>query len=131
MDSMMLFAQACAAGLTVETANEKLLIRGPRSAEPLARALIERKHEILAILAYDDSQVLWRVEVMQRQVPPHGPIFALAARPHLHARGATSRHCRSCGEVMPADRKWHCALCVRAMELALNVVREDVPLDVP
>ncbi len=50
MDGLSLLADAAAAGLVVTAAGDKLLIRGPRSADALARRLIEHKVAVLAAL---------------------------------------------------------------------------------
>ena len=50
MGVLALLEEARAAGLTVEARGDRLVIRGPRSAGPLARTLGESKAEILAIL---------------------------------------------------------------------------------
>jgi hypothetical protein len=51
MDGMTLLRQASEAGLAVAAQGNKLVIRGPRRAEPVARLLIERKREVLAALS--------------------------------------------------------------------------------
>ncbi len=48
MDGLSLLADAAAAGLVVTAAGDKLLVRGPRSADALARQLIEHKVAVLA-----------------------------------------------------------------------------------
>lgn len=50
MDGLTLLAEAQAAGLTVKIEGSRLLIRGPKRAEPLVRRLIEHKAEILAVV---------------------------------------------------------------------------------
>ena len=50
MDGVELLSQAHAAGLTVTAEGDKLVVRGPWSAEPLAKELLEHKVEILAHL---------------------------------------------------------------------------------
>jgi hypothetical protein len=47
MGGVDLLTRACAAGLTVRADGDKLIVRGPRSAEALARELLEHKAEIL------------------------------------------------------------------------------------
>jgi len=49
----LLLQEAQAVGLTVEASGEKLVIRGPRSAEPLVRRLIAHKPALLAALSHD------------------------------------------------------------------------------
>jgi hypothetical protein len=50
MDVVALLAEASRAGLTVSADGEKLMVRGPRSAEPLATLLLARKAEVLSLL---------------------------------------------------------------------------------
>jgi hypothetical protein len=51
MDGLILLNRAREAGLAVEADGNKLVIRGPRRAESVARLLIEHKPEVLAALA--------------------------------------------------------------------------------
>jgi hypothetical protein len=51
MDGMTLLEEARAAGLTVRVDGARLVVRGPRAAEAMARRLLERKVEVLAALA--------------------------------------------------------------------------------
>lgn len=48
---MELLAQAQAAGLRLSTDGERVIIRGPRHAEPLAKAILARKPEVMAALS--------------------------------------------------------------------------------
>ncbi len=50
MDGIMLLHRAREAGLKIEVEGDKLIVRGPRRLEPLARRLLDRKPEILAAL---------------------------------------------------------------------------------
>ena len=51
MDGLALLRAADAAGLTVSADGDRLVIRGPRSADATARALLEHKPEVMAALA--------------------------------------------------------------------------------
>jgi hypothetical protein len=51
MGSLTLLDRAKAAGLTVSALGDRLIIKGPRSAEPVARELMARKAEVIAELA--------------------------------------------------------------------------------
>src|SRR5262245_9780040 len=51
MDAIALLRRAQQVGLRVETAGDKLLVRGPKRAEPVVRLLAEHKLEVLAALA--------------------------------------------------------------------------------
>jgi hypothetical protein len=50
MDSMTLLAEARTAGIQVLADGDRLVVRGPRAAEALARRLLEHKAEVLARL---------------------------------------------------------------------------------
>jgi hypothetical protein len=51
MDGLNLLRRARNAGLRLEAAGDKLVIRGPTSAEPVVKLLAEHKLEVLAALA--------------------------------------------------------------------------------
>jgi hypothetical protein len=53
MDGLTLLARAHAAGLVVAMAGGKLVVRGPRQAEPVVRLLAEHKPVVIAALAAD------------------------------------------------------------------------------
>ena len=55
MDAVTLLLHAQNAGLRVERAGDKLLVRGPRQAEPVVKLLAEHKAEVLAALAVTRS----------------------------------------------------------------------------
>ena len=55
MDGLTLLSDATAAGLTVRANAGRLVIRGPRAAEAVARRLLEHKAEVLAALGVDGS----------------------------------------------------------------------------
>jgi hypothetical protein len=50
MDGLVLLRQARDAGLRVEAAGDKLLIRGPKRAEQVVKLLAEHKAEVLAVI---------------------------------------------------------------------------------
>ena len=51
MDAITLLRRAQGVGLRVERAGDKLIVKGPRQAEPVVRLLAEHKAEVLAALA--------------------------------------------------------------------------------
>ena len=51
MDALALLAEAEAAGLEVRREGERLVVRGPKSAEELATRILDHKDELLAIVA--------------------------------------------------------------------------------
>jgi hypothetical protein len=50
MDPVTLLLRAQRAGLRVERAGDKLVVRGPRQAEPVVKLIAEHKAEVLAAL---------------------------------------------------------------------------------
>jgi hypothetical protein len=50
MDGLTLLSEAVAAGLTVRVDGDRLVIRGPKAADAMARRLLEHKPEVLAAL---------------------------------------------------------------------------------
>lgn len=56
MDSLTLLTEAQAAGLTVLADGERLVVRGPRSAEAVARMLLAHKHAVLTALAAEREE---------------------------------------------------------------------------
>jgi hypothetical protein len=115
-------AAARAAGLEVRAEPGRLVVRGPRRAEPLVQQLLARTGDVLALLAAEDAAVAWRAEVMRRQVPRRGPIPVLVAREVAPAPGC----CPSCGEPLEEGRSLRCGACSRAAWLVLHEVRESV-----
>jgi hypothetical protein len=61
MDAVVLLRHAKEAGLRVEPIGNKLVVRGPKRAEPVVRLLAAHKAEVLAALAPIDrtSQRKW------------------------------------------------------------------------
>ena len=113
-------AEARAAGLAVRADDGRLVVRGPRRAEPIAQRLLARTGEVLALLAAEDAEVAWRVAAMRPQVPPRGPIPVLVARDVVPAPGC----CPSCGDPRGEGRSLRCASCARAAWSVLHEVRE-------
>ena len=50
MDGVALLAEANAAGLTVRADGDRLVIRGPRRCDALARSILARKPDVMAAL---------------------------------------------------------------------------------
>lgn len=69
MAALKLIEEARSAGLKLRADGDRLVIRGPKSAEPIAKALLDRKAEILPFL---------------RELP--APVAPLSS-PHINARG--------------------------------------------
>ena len=86
----------------------------------LRSALIERKADLLMLLAEDDHDVSWRADAMRPHVPPTGPIPTLTARPRL---GTSPGCCISCGEPLPPENRYRCEPCVKAAWQVLREVR--------
>ncbi len=56
MDGLTLLRRAHDVGLRLEAAGDKLVIRGPKRAEPVVKLLAEHKAEVLQALA-----LLWQI----------------------------------------------------------------------
>ncbi len=111
-----LLSEAEAAGLAVLTEGERLVLRGPRSAERIARSLLEHKQEVLAALAADQPAVRWRTETMRARLPAGGALPFLTARPVAGGAGG----CPSCGEPIqprPDGAPTRCRPCAHAAHL--------------
>ena len=55
MDALIVLRRAQDAGLRVEAAGDKLMVRGPKRAEAVVKLLAEHKTEVLAVLAPTDQ----------------------------------------------------------------------------
>ncbi len=115
-------AEARAGGLEVRAEANRLVIRGPRSQQDLARRLLDRKGEVLALLAAEDAEVAWRAAAMRPQVPARGPIPVLVARDLRTGPDG----CISCGNPLAGGPSVRCAPCARASWLVLHELREGV-----
>src|SRR5512136_2848221 len=69
MDGLALLSEATAAGLTVLADGDRLVVRGPRFAEPMARRLLEHKAAVLAAL---DAELAARFAGWVRRPDVHG-----------------------------------------------------------
>ena len=115
-------AEARAAGLEVRAETGRLVVRGQRVHEPLARQVLEQKPVVLAFLAQEDADIAWRVAAMRPQITVKGPIPILRARDKPHRAGC----CVSCDVPLPENTRYRCSLCARAAWFVLHEVREDV-----
>jgi hypothetical protein len=122
MDGLTLLGEARAAGLEIKVEGDRLVVRGPRSAAPLAEQLLSMKHEVIALLGSQEDDVAWRIEAMRPQVPRTGAIPCLLARPE--AKTSPDGTCVSCGDPLAMDRRIRCVPCASAIEWLLNAVRE-------
>src|SRR5215472_15333657 len=95
MDGLRLLKEALACGLQVRVEGDKLIVRGPRRSEPLAKELLEHKVEIMAALTTREPDLAWRVEAMVPQIPEMGAIPFLVAR---KVDPVPPRCCLSCGD---------------------------------
>ncbi len=87
------------------------LVRGPRRLEPVARRLLERKTQVLQALAFEHSEISWRVEAMRTATSRSGPLPLLLTRPDA-VRG--SGCCCSCGDPLGPGDRYRCPACVAA-----------------
>jgi hypothetical protein len=115
-------AEARARGLDVRTEADRLIVRGPRRHEDLARRLLDEKPAVLALLAGEEDEITWRVAAMRPQVPRTGAIPLLVARRVDVVPG----RCLSCGEAVASAKAYRCSLCLRAVQHVLADVREGL-----
>jgi hypothetical protein len=105
-------------GVVLVVAGDRLRFR-PREAvsEDLRGLILEHKYDLLRLLAAEEAEVRWRVQVMRRQIRP-GPIipFLVARRDFVDAPG----RCLSCGDPCGPGRRYRCSPCVRAAEIVVN-----------
>jgi hypothetical protein len=73
VDGLALLKRARDAGLRVEAAGDKLLIRGPKHAEPIVKLLAEHKAEVVAALTPETNQARhWRERFTARTFEWYG-----------------------------------------------------------
>jgi hypothetical protein len=118
VDGMTLLEEARVAGLEVTAEGDRLIVRGPRSAESLAKTLLEHKSELIVILRMKDAEVACRVQAMLAQIPDNGPIPFLVAREAVEPQAGC---CLSCGESLGTGDRYRCTPCGRAANLALEL----------
>jgi hypothetical protein len=75
----------------------------------------------------DPSDVQWRTVAFRAIIPAHGPIWP----PRIRTTPLcdTPGYCSLCGDELPLDpvpRFRRCAVCVQALWLAMNEIREGV-----
>jgi hypothetical protein len=95
MDSVTLLAEARKAGLEVTTDGERLIVRGPKQAEPVARQLLAHKAEVMAVLQ-------------------EAPVDACATPAPLGKVGRHGAPCPQCGDTWQwptTAGAWVCSWC--------------------
>jgi hypothetical protein len=106
MDALTLLRQARDAGLAVAAEGDKLLIRGPRRAEPVVRLIAMHKPEVMAALANGAD---WRAR--HREALAHWSALHTAGEAagiawqemqvrwhRLHGERISEWQCAGCGE---------------------------------
>jgi len=117
MHGLNLVHEACTAGLVLTREGDELVIRGPKSAAPLARRLLDHKAEVLLVLDGErapDHPGAWHDFLEERA--------ALRQYDGRYSRGDAERlaweelEChwhRLCGERVPRNL---CAGCLRPID---------------
>jgi hypothetical protein len=105
MDALRLLDAARAAGLAVALAGDKLIVRGPREAEPVVRLLAAHKPALLAILA---EAADWQGRHAEARAH-HG-----ALHPEAEAAGIAWGEMQNCWYRLHGERvaEWRCAGCM-------------------
>jgi hypothetical protein len=112
MDGLILLAEAWEAGLVVEAEGDKLVIRGPKQAEPVARRLIAQKPEVIVALAetaewrarHREALAHWRAALHPEPEAARLAWGEMEMRWHrLHGARVPTFRCVGCGEPM-SDR---------------------------
>jgi hypothetical protein len=114
--------EARAAGLDVRAEADRLVIRGPRTQERLARQLLDQKPQVLAVLESEEAEVAWRIAAMRPQVTVRGPVPVLTARSLESMPGC----CTSCGDSLNPPYRYRCEPCIRAAWAVLREARNEV-----
>ena len=96
MDVLTLLRRAHAVGLRLEAAGDKLLIRGPKLAEPVVKLLAEHKLEVQAALALRPG-CLRVVPSAAGEPGLEQPCAARRGRVQVLDNGALLHFCVSCG----------------------------------
>jgi hypothetical protein len=105
MDALALLRRAVEAGLRVELAGDKLLVRGPKKAGPMVKLLAEHKTEVLAALANTahEAELLAPSPWFERVIPsvegePRFELPCAARRGRVQElEGAFLHFCVECG----------------------------------
>ena len=117
MDRVTLLDRARHGGLAILLDGDRLVVRGPKRLETLAREVLAHKAAVVAAL---EAEVAWRAEAMRGQVQAGLPLRFLAAC----AVDSNLGSCLSCGDPVAELYGVRCAPC---REAAWRVVRELHP----
>jgi hypothetical protein len=104
MDALSLLAQAHEAGLAVAIAGDKLIVRGPRRAEPTVRLLAKYKPAVMTALAADwcgrhrEALVYWSAFHPADEAAQLAWGELLNEWHRRHGRRAPEWQCAGCGE---------------------------------
>jgi hypothetical protein len=93
MDGLTLLQSARDAGLRVEAAGDKLLIRGPKHAEPVVRLIAEHKAMVLAALAMPGAVAL----PYEDEPGSEHPCVTRRGKVEARANGMFLHYCVVCG----------------------------------
>jgi hypothetical protein len=123
-DAQSIIGDAAALGIELQAYEGAVRYR-PKNSMPLDlyHRLREHRLAVLELLEREAAEIAWRVAAMCPKVPKTGPIPFLVAREW----GRTTeifRRCLSCGDTLDEGRTVRCALCVAAVEMVLNEMRD-------
>jgi hypothetical protein len=106
MDGLTLLRRAHDVGLRLEAAGDKLVIRGPKRAEPVVKLLAQHKAEVLAALGNTphDAELLTPSPWFKRVIPPvkgepglETPCASRRGRVQELEGGVVLHFCAECG----------------------------------
>jgi hypothetical protein len=93
-----LIADARRAGLVIARRADQLVVRGPRTHEPLVQALLDRKPDVLAVIAVYGGEAP-RLDWRKGRILDHPQPCALCSRPTLLIEPYDQRPChKGCAE---------------------------------
>jgi len=113
--------------MTIAVANDRVVLRGPRSCDDLARQLLADGSALAELLQVEEAEIAWRQEQFRSQIPPVGPIPLLLTSRASDVPG----FCLSCDRRLSSADRYRCSLCTIAAQRALGFVREDATNDQP
>jgi hypothetical protein len=130
MDGLTLLSEGQAAGLIVIADGDRLVIRGPKSADAVARRLLAHKAVILAVLAAGNGNTTPAIPKVASIVAPHlASIHEVVPFDDLLLPGPACPRCGSLESWTDILGGQHCGVCERAtLDKALRLAERAARL---